>query len=155
MGRRKQPVEPGPPSKPLPAEGQGGRKRTPISAFDPAAGADVYEPEKVVGERQKNLGGGNYETQFEVKWKGWDKKHNTYEPLPHLAGWEDMIAEYRERKKQRESELAGCTRGNCRCTSSSSTTPSSLVGAQGGLAVGRGGVTSGHLQQTCYVLVNA
>ena len=33
--------------KPLPAQGQGGRKRTPTSAFDPAAGADLYEPEKI------------------------------------------------------------------------------------------------------------
>ena len=105
MGRKKQPLKPGPPSQPLPAQGQGGRKRTPTSAFDPAAGADLYEPEKIVGERQKNMGGGKYETQWEVKWKDWDKKHNTYEPIKNLAGCEDMIVEYRERKRQRESEL--------------------------------------------------
>ena len=100
MGRKKQPLEPGPPSQPLPAQGQGGRKRTPTSAFDPAAGAEtLYEPEKIVGERQKKLGGGKYETQWEVK------KHNTYELIKNLAGCEDMIAEYRERKRQRESEL--------------------------------------------------
>ena len=86
MGRKKQPLKPGPPSQPLPAQGKGGRKRTPTSAFDPAAGADLYEPEKIVGERQKNMGGGKYETQWEVK------KHNTYEPIKNLAGCEDMIA---------------------------------------------------------------
>ena len=86
MGRKKQPLKPGPPSQPLPAQGKGGRKRTPTSAFDPAAGADLYEPEKIVGERQKNMGGGKYETQWEVKWKDWDKKHNTYEPIKNLAG---------------------------------------------------------------------
>ena len=52
-----------------------------------AAGADIYEPEKVVGERQKNLGNGKTETQYEVKWKDcrkdWDKKHNTYQPIAH------------------------------------------------------------------------
>ena len=105
MGRKKQPLKPGPPSQPLPAQGKGGRKRTPTSAFDPAAGADLYEPEKIVGERQKNMGGGKYETQWEVKWKDWDKKHNTYKPIKNLAGCEDMIAEYKERKRQRESEL--------------------------------------------------
>ena len=68
-------------------------------------GSWIYEPEKIVGERQKNMGGGKYETQWEVKWKDWDKKHNTYEPIKNLAGCEDMIVEYRERKRQRESEL--------------------------------------------------
>ena len=104
-GRKAQPVQPGPPSKPLPAQGTGQQKRTPNSAFDAAAGNDIYEPEMVVGERQKNLGGGKYETQYEVKWKGYEKKHNTYEPLSNLAGCEDMVAEYKERKRQRDAEL--------------------------------------------------
>ena len=104
-GRKAKAVTPAPPSKPLPAQGRGGHKRTPTSAFDPAAGQDIYEPEKVVGERQKNLGGGKTETQYKVKWKGWDKKHNTYEPLSNLAGCEDMVSEYKERKRQRDAEL--------------------------------------------------
>ena len=104
-GRKAKAVTPAPPSKPLPAQGRVGHKRTPTSAFDPAAGQDIYEPEKVVGERQKNLGGGKTETQYEVKWKGWDKKHNTYEPLSNLAGCEDMVSEYKERKRQRDAEL--------------------------------------------------
>ena len=104
MGRRKQTVKPGPPSKPLPAQGGGSRKRTPSSSFDPAAGLETYEPEKIVGERKKNVGGGKWETQWEVKWAGHDKNHNTYEPIAHLAGCEDMIAEYNERKRQREQE---------------------------------------------------
>jgi len=29
----------------------GKHERTPTSAFDPAAGKDVYEPEKIVGQR--------------------------------------------------------------------------------------------------------
>ena len=57
-GKKKHTHQAQPPSKPLPAQGSGFRKRTPSSAFDPAAGADIYEPEKIVGERQKNLGGG-------------------------------------------------------------------------------------------------
>ena len=39
------------PPKPLPAQGQGGKKRMPQSAFDPAAGKDIYEPERIVAER--------------------------------------------------------------------------------------------------------
>ena len=49
MGRKKQPLKPGPPSQPLRAQGKGGRKRIPTSAFDPAAGAAIaaaLEPEK-------------------------------------------------------------------------------------------------------------
>ena len=53
------------------------------------------------------MGGGKTETQYEVKWKGWDKKHNTYEPLSNLAGCEDMVSEYKERKRQRDAELGG------------------------------------------------
>ena len=34
----------------LPAQGTG-TKRTPQSTFDPAAGKDIYEPEKVVAQR--------------------------------------------------------------------------------------------------------
>ena len=49
MGRKKQPLKPGPPSQPLPAQGKGACKRTPASSFDPAAGKDTYEPEKIVG----------------------------------------------------------------------------------------------------------
>ena len=40
-----------------------------------------------------------------MKWAGHDRNHNTYEPIAHLAGCEDMIAEYNERKRQREQEL--------------------------------------------------
>lgn len=46
MAKKKQKVAaPGPPPQ---AEGTGGKKRTPQSSFDPAAGKDVYEPEKIV-----------------------------------------------------------------------------------------------------------
>ena len=53
MGRRGPPKKAetaGPLTKPLPAQGKGPNKRTPSSAFDPAAGEDnIYEPEKIVG----------------------------------------------------------------------------------------------------------
>ena len=39
--RRKESVKPGPPSKPLPAQGQGGRKRTPRAALRGCALGDV------------------------------------------------------------------------------------------------------------------
>ena len=48
MGKRKKVAEA---PKPLPAQGQGGKKRTPQSAFDGAAGKDTYEPERIVAER--------------------------------------------------------------------------------------------------------
>ena len=52
-----------PPPAPVPAQGTGGKKRTPSSAFDPAAGKDVYEPEKVIAKRLAKGG----VTQFNVK----------------------------------------------------------------------------------------
>ena len=85
------------PAKPLPAQGQGQSKRTPQSAFDPAAGKDIYEPEKVMAKRIAKGG----ISQYQVKWIGWDAKHNTWEPIENLAGCEDMIADFNEREKQR------------------------------------------------------
>lgn len=99
MGKRgpqSKKVAPPPPPKP---EGAG-KKRTPTSAFDPAAGKDVYEPEKIIGQR---LSRGI--TQFNVKWVGWADKDNTWEPIEHLAGCEDMIAEFKEREKTRIAQL--------------------------------------------------
>ena len=57
-----------------------GKKRTPQSAFDPAAGKDIYEPERIVAERlAKSV------SQFHVKWVSFEPKHNTWEPIasPH------------------------------------------------------------------------
>ena len=73
------------PPETLKAQGTGGKKRTPTSAFDPAAGASIYEPEKIVAER---LARGV--TQYMVKWAGYDTKDNTWEPIENLAGCEDI-----------------------------------------------------------------
>ena len=43
-GKGKAPIE----TTPLAAQGTGGKKRTPQSAFDPAKDQDIYEPEKIV-----------------------------------------------------------------------------------------------------------
>ena len=61
-------------------------KRTPTSAFEPAAGNDIYAPESVVASR---LARGV--TQYQVKWVGFATKDNTWEPIEHLAGCEDMM----------------------------------------------------------------
>ena len=65
------------------------------------AGKDVYEPEKVIGQRMAKGG----VTQFNVKWVGFEAKHNTWEPIENLAECEDMIAAFKEREKQRVSEV--------------------------------------------------
>ena len=77
----------------------GGKKRTPQSSFDAAAGNDTYEPEKIVAQRcSKGV------SQWLVKWVGWESKHNTWEPIENLAGCEDMIADFNGRRKQLEAE---------------------------------------------------
>ena len=96
MGKRKQLVAPAAPPK---AEGKG-KKRTPQSEFDPAAGKDIYEPDKIIAQRMVKGG----VTQYQVKWVGYDSKANTWEPLENLAGCEDMIADFKEREKQRLAE---------------------------------------------------
>ena len=52
MAKRKKTVaEPPPVQKP---QGKDGKKRTPTSSFDPAAGQDIYEPERILAERLKS-----------------------------------------------------------------------------------------------------
>ena len=77
---------------PLKARGKGKHKRTPQSSFDPAAqgGEKTYEPETVIGERLAKD-----RTEWCVKWVGYDSKQSTWEPIEHLAGCEDMIAEFK------------------------------------------------------------
>ena len=61
MGKKKQQA---PPVTPPAPQGRG-KKRTPQSAFDPAAGKDVYEPEKVSWRSAFAKGG---ITQYQIKW---------------------------------------------------------------------------------------
>ena len=88
----------------MPAQGTGGIKRTPQSAFDPAKDKDVYEVEKIMGTRKMKDKHGNMINQFLVKWKGFAAKQNTWEPLAHLAGVEDMVAEFYSWQKQQSAE---------------------------------------------------
>ena len=37
--------------------------------------------------------------------KRWESKHNTWEPIENLAGCEDMIAEMKELRRQKDAEL--------------------------------------------------
>ncbi|KAL3928488.1 MAG: hypothetical protein SGPRY_002367 [Prymnesium sp.] len=71
-------------------------KRTPQSAYDGAAGNDIYEPEKVVA--QHVVKGGI--TQFLVKWVGYEHKHNAWEPVEHLL---DEAAEAKRIEKAEEA----------------------------------------------------
>ena len=93
MGRKKQPLKPGPPSQPLRAQGKGGRKRTPTSPFDPAAGAAIaaaLEPEKtftvekLVASRLKSG----------VKNTGYGDKHDSWEPMENLSNLVEEMAAF-------------------------------------------------------------
>jgi len=80
-------------------QGKEGRMRTPKNAYDAAAGQDMYEPEMIVAERLGKNASGQSVTQWLVRWVGWTAKDDTWEPIEHLAGCEDMIAEFKARKK--------------------------------------------------------
>ena len=58
-------------------------------AFRGADGKDVYQVERIVGSRTS---GG--EAQYLIKWKGWGKQHNTWEPLSHLRNLQADIDAY-------------------------------------------------------------
>ena len=83
--KKKKPPQPRPRRSPRRGTGT---KRTPQTTFDPAAGKDFYEPEKVVAQRI--IKGGV--SQYQVKWTGYESKHNTWEPLVFV-----MLVYVRER----------------------------------------------------------
>ena len=68
---------------PLKAQGSG-KKRTPQSAFDTAAGKDVYEPEKVIAQRTAKGG----VSQFQVKWVGFDASMPSSTPGSPSKTWQ-------------------------------------------------------------------
>jgi hypothetical protein len=88
------------PAPPKP-KGKGPVKRTPTSAFDPAAkDDDIYQCERIVAQRlAKGV------TQHNVKWAGYGDKDNTWEPIENLAGCEEFIADFKEREKTRIAQL--------------------------------------------------
>ena len=53
---------------------------------------DYYEVEKIIGFR-KNKG----EEQYKIKWKGYPKSQNTWEPVNNLSNVKDMIDEYNQK----------------------------------------------------------
>ena len=99
--------------KSLPPQGSGASKRTPPSHFDAANGDDMYMPELIVAKRKaKSIcpcnscesNNGKMESQWQVEWAGHADKHNTWEPLVHLCGNEQMIKTFRlELKKKNEA----------------------------------------------------
>ena len=73
---------------PFQPQGKGPHKRTPRTILEQQqlANEEFFEPEKVLAESTK--GGA---LQFEIKWKGFSQKFNSWEPLVNLPGSEDLI----------------------------------------------------------------
>ena len=67
-------------------------KRTKKHHFDSVA-PGMYEVEQIVAEATSKG-----KTTFQIKWKGYSSKDNTWEPMANLVGPEDMIAAFREEK---------------------------------------------------------
>ncbi len=57
---------------------------------------DVYFVEKIVGKRFNN-----HMPEYQVKWKGWGKQHNTWEPVRHLYNVPEEIDKYEEQQEQK------------------------------------------------------
>ena len=125
MGRKKQPLKPGPPSQPLRAQGKGGRKRIPTSAFDPAAGAAIaaaLEPEKtftvekLVASRLKSG-----VKEYLVRWEGYGDKHDSWEPMENLSNLVEEMAAFDLAKEKETCRRA--VRSSCGSSTSSSGSP--------------------------------
>ncbi|KAK3254091.1 hypothetical protein CYMTET_36682 [Cymbomonas tetramitiformis] len=79
----------------LVAQGKGAIKRTQLSPFD-AAGSDdrEYFVRDIKAERLSNG-----VPQWLIGWKGFSNKDDTWEPIEHLAGHEQDISAFRNRRK--------------------------------------------------------
>lgn len=77
--------------------------RTPQTPHDKAVdnAEKEYVVEKILGEKQEF-----YEKLFLIKWEGFDDDQNTWEPIEHLAGCRDKIADYRKRRKEEDDAIA-------------------------------------------------
>ena len=77
-----------------PAEGDGSDEPTepvdgPRRKQQKGPPKDVYQVERIVGSRTAHG-----EAQYLIKWKGWGKQHNTWEPLSHLRNLQADIDAY-------------------------------------------------------------
>ena len=85
--------------KPLPASGAGLLKRTPSGHFDPNHDAKkVWEVDDIIAEKTVKRGR-ERKILFLVKWKGYPSSANTWEPLEHITGNEQIIRRMREEKE--------------------------------------------------------
>ena len=91
MAKRKQ--------KPLKAQGSGPTKRTPKGDFDGAAGNDIYVVEKILGE-----GSAKGTPVYLIRWQGYGKEDDTWEPIENLAGMEEHIAQFRAVQREKNDE---------------------------------------------------
>lgn len=70
-------------------------------------GDGVWEVEQIVGSR---IEADTYIHYYEVKWKGWSAKHNTWEPKKNLADCKDLIKQFEvqsekdEKRKRKNSK---------------------------------------------------
>ncbi|OAA56080.1 Chromo domain-like protein [Cordyceps fumosorosea ARSEF 2679] len=71
---------------------------TPGQGLEEDGGSDEWEAERIVGAR---IEADTYIHWYEVKWKNWSTKHNTWEPKKNLAACQNLIEEFEalEQKK--------------------------------------------------------
>jgi hypothetical protein len=96
-------------SNKLPAVGKTTVKRTPKHIADVAAKEErTYEVEAIVGKAFQ-LG----REVWLIKWAGYDEKHNTYEPLNHLPGYEGLIAAFNKEHNEQQARHAIASAASC------------------------------------------
>jgi hypothetical protein len=55
---------------------------------------EEYEPQKIIDKKVENG-----QTFYLVKWKGYDEKDNTWEPVKHLTNCRRLITKFHQRKR--------------------------------------------------------
>ena len=61
------------------------------------SGSDIYEVERVIDSRVRADGA----VEYRIKWKGWDGRHNTWEPAANIFN-EQLIREFEARQSAGE-----------------------------------------------------
>ncbi len=83
------------------AQGAGSTKRTQNNPFDPHGNNEIFFQVRAIKAERKAAG----KPQWLIGWEGFGDSADTWEPIEHLAGYEQEIAAFRAAQEKENHEV--------------------------------------------------